>query len=106
MNHKKYEVEWTETAIHLMKKISDRRIQYKLLERTEKLAQLPDKQGKILEGELWGLRSLRAIGQRYRILYKINVQKQKVFIVAVGIRKEKDKADIYELAKKLIRAGL
>jgi mRNA interferase RelE/StbE len=101
-----YEIEWTETALRLLKQISDRRIQSKLVERTEKLVQSPEKQGRALEGELWRLRSLRAIGQRYRIIFKIDSHKQKVFIIAVGIRKEKHKNDVYELAKKLIRAGI
>lgn len=56
--------------------------------------------------ELAGYRSLRAVGQRYRILYKVTPETVIVSIVALGIRKEGDKADVYALAKKLIRLGL
>ena len=57
-------------------------------------------------GELEGYRSLRAVGQRYRILYAIKEEKVIVYVVAVGIRKEGDKVDVYALAKKLVRLGL
>ena len=66
----------------------------------------PDKQGKELHGELRGCRCVRTAGQRYRILYRIEVAIGIVLIVAVGIRKEGDKKDIYALAQKMIRLGL
>ena len=55
-----------------------------------------------MNGELMGYRSIRAVGQRYRIIYRLDV----VFVVALGIRKEGDKANVYELAKKMLRLGL
>jgi mRNA interferase RelE/StbE len=57
-------------------------------------------------GERAGYRSLRAVGQRYRILYKVEAHRVIVSIVALGIRKDGDKADVYELAKRLVRLGL
>jgi mRNA interferase RelE/StbE len=57
-------------------------------------------------GELAGFRSLRVIGQRYRILYRVDRREVIVLIAAVGIRKAGEKADIYELAKKLGKQGL
>lgn len=56
--------------------------------------------------ELAGYRSLRTVGQRYRILYRVEERQVIVHIVALGIRKAGDKADVYALAKKLIRLGL
>ena len=47
-----------------------------------------------------------AIKQHYRIRYKVVEQQVIVTIVVVGIRKEGDKADVYTLAKKLIKLGL
>ena len=44
--------------------------------------------------------------KRYRIIYKIEKKDIIVIIVAVGIRKDGDKNDIYELMKKYIRIGL
>ena len=50
--------------------IGDRRIQEKLLERMTALANDPELQGKPLGDDLAGYRSVRAVGQRYRILYR------------------------------------
>lgn len=47
-----------------------------------------------------------ADGQRYRIIYKVEDERVMVLVVALGIRKEGDKKDVYNLAKKLIRLGL
>jgi mRNA interferase RelE/StbE len=86
--------------------IKDRRILEKISKRIEDLRHNPDEQSKPMIGELAGYRSLRAVGQRYRILYKVKAQTVVVHIVTVGIRKEGDKADVYALAKKLLRLGL
>jgi len=59
-----------------------------------------------MNDELIGYRSVRVVGQRYRILYTIEAERVPVIVVALGIRKEGDKKDAYELAKKLLRLGL
>lgn len=59
-----------------------------------------------MAGPLKGFRSLRAAGQRYRIVYKVFESEVVVIVVAVGIRKEGDTKDIYELMKKYVRIGL
>ncbi len=86
--------------------IKDSRIRESIAKRIDGLHYEPDKQGKPMIEELAGYRSLRAVGQRYRILYKVQEQQVIVHIVALGIRKEGDKADVYALAKKLVRLGL
>lgn len=88
----------------MLKGTSDRRIQKAIAEKINTLAIEPQKHGKVLIGELTGYRTLRAAGQRYRIIYRI--EEKMVIIVAIGIRKEGSKADIYSLAKKLIKLGL
>jgi mRNA interferase RelE/StbE len=72
----------------------------------DQLAKAPEQQGKPLVGELASFRSVRAIGQRYRIVYRVERREVVVVIVAVGKRKAGNKGDIYELAKKLLRLGL
>lgn len=57
-------------------------------------------------GPLQGYRSLRVAGQRYRLIYKVECTIITVYVVAVGIRKEGDRGDIYALAQRLIRLGL
>lgn len=99
-------IELTATAANMLADIADRRVQQKIKERIDQLAREPEKQGKALTDDLTGYRSLRAAGQRYRIIYKIQDEKVIVFVVAVGIRREGSKRDIYALAKKLIRLRL
>jgi len=86
--------------------ISDPRVREKIYEKVRRLEEEPDKQGKPLTGELSGYRSLRGAGQRYRIIYRIEKEKFMVSIVALGIRKEGSKRDIYTLAKKLLKLYL
>ena len=94
------------TAMEMIAAIKDRRIQEKIGERIDGLAHHPDQQGKPLIGEFAGYRSLRAVGQRYRIIYRIEKGKVIVSVIAIGIRKEGARDDIYELAKKLIHLRL
>ena len=86
--------------------ISDKRIQQSIERVIDGLEIEPEKKGKALTANLKGLRAIRAVGQRYRIIYRVDTDQKKVFVVALGIRKEGDKVDIYALAKKLVQAGL
>jgi mRNA interferase RelE/StbE len=101
-----YKIEIIPSALEMLKNVQDRQVRKKIIERIDGLADEPEKQGKALAAELDGYRSLRAVGQRYRIIYRIDGDRVVVVVVAVGIRKEGDKKDIYALAKKLIRARL
>lgn len=71
--------------------------------RIEALKESPEKQGKALSGDLGGYRSLHAAG-RYRVLYEVKVDQVMVIVVAVGMRKEGSKIDVYETLKKLLRS--
>ena len=101
----KYRIRITDTCLALIEKISDKKIQRSILDRIEKLADAPDKQGKRLVKDLSGFHSIHAAG-RYRIIYKIDKKTVIVYVLAAGIRKEGDKKDIYQIAKKLLSAGL
>lgn len=96
----------TPTALKLLADISDRRIREKIGAVIDRLAEEPQKQGKALLGELSGFRSIRAVGQRYRIIYQVRGNEVVVVIVAIGIRRDGAKDDIYKLAKKLIKLRL
>jgi mRNA interferase RelE/StbE len=102
----KWHVRLTLPALRQLAAIKDTRIRESISRRINALEQDPDEQGKPMTGELLGYRSIRAVGQRYRILYRLEAEQVVVVVVAVGVRKEGDKADIYELAKKLARLGL
>ncbi len=86
--------------------IGDNRIRKRIAQRIDRLQQEPDKQGKPLADELEGYRSVRAVGQRYRIIYKLEEEQVVVVVVTIGIRKDGDKKDAYELAKKLAKLNL
>jgi mRNA interferase RelE/StbE len=101
-----YAIQWTETALKLVEAIPDQRVRRLISQRTDQLAKSPEQQGKPLIGELAGFRSVRTGGQRYRIVYRVERREVVVVIVAVGRRRSGDKADIYELAKKLLRQRL
>jgi len=101
-----YAINWTETALKLAAAVPDPRIKRLITQRVDQLAETPEQQGKPLVGELAGFRSVRAVGQRYRIIYRVARKEVVVLIVAVGRRKHGDTRDIYELARKLLRQRL
>jgi mRNA interferase RelE/StbE len=100
-----YKILITSTCLTLIKKISDKNIQRRILKQIEGLSEEPNKQGKMLLKDLSGFRSIHTAG-RYRIIYKVDKQTVIVYILAAGIRKQGDKKDIYKIAKKLLDAGL
>ncbi len=101
-----YQVSLTPTAISMVSEIRDRRVQEAIRQRIDGLARDPGKQGKPLLGELRGFRSVRAVGQRYRIIYRVYKDRVEVHVVAVGLRREGDREDIYRLAQRLLRLRL
>ena len=101
-----YIIRWTEQALVMLEDIRDRRVRRLLLEAGKGLVRDPDKQGKPMIGSLGGLRSLRVAGQRYRLLYRVRAKEIRVYVAAVGLRKDGDRNDIYVLAQRLLRLGL
>lgn len=99
-----YAIEMTEQALAMLLEIGDQRVRSKLVERIGKLAVDPDKQGKPLVDELSGLRSVRAIGQRYRIIYQVQTAAVKVLVVGAGIRKEGSRTDVHARTAKRMAA--
>lgn len=97
-----FHIELTELALELLAAIKDRREQQGIIKRIQKLKSEPQQQGKPLTGDLKGLYSVRAVGQRYRIVYQVKSERIIVVVVGVGRRKEGDKKDVYALLKKLL----
>ena len=81
---KRWTVRIMPTAEQQLKLISDRRLQESLRIRLKRLEVEPEKQGKPLNEELIGYRSVRAAGQRYRIIYRIEEEQVLVLVVMVG----------------------
>ena len=92
-------------AFKALADISDRRVREKIRDRMDGLVHEPEKQGKPLVGELVGYRSLRAVGQRYRIIYRVD-RHGLVLIVTLGILRAGERADVYALAQRLLRTHL
>ena len=101
-----FAITWTEAALRLVEAIPDQRIRRLISQRADQLATSPEQQGKPLMGELAGFRSVRAVGQRYRIVYRVERREVTVLVVAVGRRRSGDESDVYELARKLLRQRL
>lgn len=97
-----YQIRLTPLALEMLAEIKDQRHVKILSERIEKLKYKPEKQGKFLTGKLKGYLSIRAVGQRYRIIYQVQRSEIVVIIVGVGLRSEGNKQDIYLRLKKLL----
>ncbi len=106
MNHEEnaieYEIQLTPLALEMLVAVKDRRQQEKLRDRIDKLKVEPQKQGKALVDNLSGFRSIRAVGQRYRIIYQVEQDRVLVVVVGLGRRKDGDKKDIYTILEKLL----
>jgi len=100
-----YKIKLTKIAIENLGKI-EKTAKTQIINKIELLKHEPELRGKELKGILKEYRSIRAAGQRYRIIYKINESDVIVVIINIGIRKDGDKKDIYELMKKYIKIGL
>ena len=96
----KWRIFLTPTAAEMLAEINDRRAREKIGATIDRLIEDPEKQGKALGGELAGFRSIRAMSQRYRIIYRVQGDEIVVVVVAVGLRRAGARDDIYNLAKK------
>ena len=67
----RYRIIFTPKAAAMLEAVRDRRERELLPRRIEELAEAPELQGKALLGELRGHRSVRAVGQRYRVIYRV-----------------------------------
>lgn len=101
-----YKVVLTAEATSMLRTISDRRIQRQVVQRIERLAEEPEKQGKQLTNALAEYRSVRAVGQRYRIIYRVDRGEIRVIVIALGLRRDVSRRDVYALAQRLVRQGL
>jgi mRNA interferase RelE/StbE len=104
-----FEVRLSPLATADLLEITDQRTTSALEKRIDKLQVNPIEQGKPMRGPLQGFYSVRAAGQRYRIIYEVRVlpadqrtqltQEGGVLVLVIGIRKEGDKNDVYTVAE-------
>ena len=69
MSAEPFNIVLTQQAKLSLAAIKDKRHQSLLIQRIQQLRIEPEKQGKALVQDLKGYRSIRAVGQRYRIVY-------------------------------------
>ena len=101
-----YTIKLTHIVAEFIAKL-DNKSQQQVMEKLEILKEYPLKVGKALKGNLQNYRSIRSVGQRYRIIYQVKETEIEVIVVAVGIRRDGEKKnDVYELMKKYIKIGL
>jgi mRNA interferase RelE/StbE len=101
-----YRIEITRAALESLKGLTDRRTRDAIVRRIDALDEEPVPQGNNLRGDLAGLFSVRAAGQRYRVVYGVDEAREKVMVYLVGIRREGSRQDVYALAQRLVRRGL
>ena len=101
-----YRIEVTPTALEALESVTDRRTRSAIVRRIDALVDEPEKQCKKLRGWLAGFMSIRAAGQRYRVVYRVNDREKRVLVYTVGIRKEGSRRDVYALAERLVQRGL
>jgi len=99
-----YKIKLTKLAIEKLNELESK-TRNQIINKIEALREEPNLRGKPLKGILKEYRSIRAAGQRYRIIYKVEEDKVIVIVINIGIRKDGDKKDIYELMKKYIKIG-
>ena len=100
-----YTIKLTKLAIEKLNEIESK-TRNQIINKIEVLREESNLRGKPLKGILKEYRSIRAAGQRYRIIYKVEEKEVLVIVINIGIRKDGDKKDIYELMKKYIKIGL
>ena len=107
-------LQWTTTAKDQLARLSPK-VRKGLLAKANLLRESDDPKAphKALTGPLQGY--YRITYSRYRAIYSVREEclpddttlvYVKVLFVAVGIRKERDKKDVYDVAKRLIQFGL
>ncbi len=101
-----YPIEITPTALEALESITDGRTRAAIVRRIDALGEEPHKQGSLLRGELAGFMSVRAAGQRHRVVYRIDEEEERVVVYLVGLRREGSRQDVYALAQRLVRRGL
>jgi mRNA interferase RelE/StbE len=98
-----YRIQLTPLALEMLAEVNDQRHREGLTNRIEKLKSEPEKQGKPLGDILKGYRSVRAVGERYRIIYKVDRNLVVVLVVGVGLRRQGNKSDIYATIERLLQ---
>ena len=100
-----YQIAIVPEAESQLRQITDQRVARQIANRIRGLHESPEQQGRALWGELSGHRRVRAASGRYRVVYRVSRDRLEVTVVAVGIRREGSKRDVYRLACRMAKRG-
>ncbi len=98
----RFEIEIAPTGYRSLKALKDKKLRGEVAKVIDGLVRAPEERGQALLGPLEGVRSVHAVRDRFRILYRVNARKKLVSVLLVGERGPGQDADIYALAQKLL----
>jgi mRNA interferase RelE/StbE len=99
---RRYKIEIAPTGYRSLAALKDKRTLREISKVIDGLDRAPDEQGKALPAPLEGVRSVRAVRERFRVLYRVDRRKGVVSVLLVGERAPGQDADVYALAQKLL----
>ena len=98
MSSTEFEIQWTEKAVALLEQIKDTALRRRIVARAERLKTEPVKQGEPLKYALFGLYST-SVARRYLLIYEVSEDESVVIVHAVGIHRQGDRADVYNVVE-------
>ena len=99
-----YKVSFSPYAADMVNRIRDLRMRSRIIEKLKGLSAHPETQGRPLTDEFIGFRRIVVAG-RYRAVYRVLRRRHEVRVLAVGIRRESSRDDIYRLLTGMMRRG-
>ena len=105
MDHK-HHITILPEAQEQLRSITDRRVARQIADRIRGLRNEPERQGKLLWGELGGYWRVKAASGRYRVIYRVLEDRREISVAVIGIRREGSKRDVYRVAYRMTRRGL
>ncbi len=101
-----YRIAITPEGHRALRALKDRKVRGEVAKAIDQLACSPRTLGKALEQELEGYRSMKAVRNRIRVLYRIDPLREVVTVIWVGERKPGREDDVYVVAKRLLKTFL
>lgn len=102
----RHAIELAPTAFRSLQEIKDKKVRRAIAEAVDALAGKPEAQGKPLVGPLEGLRSVRTVRSRFRVIYRVDPRRRRVSVLLIGPRKPGQEEDVYAVARRLLKTLL
>ncbi len=99
---RRYKIEIAPTGYRSLENLKDKKTRREVAKVIDGLVRAPEEQGRALLGPLEGVRSVRAVRDRFRVLYHFDTGARLVSVLLIGERLPGQDADIYALAQKLV----